>query len=154
MSLERRNDVKIFKRESKDRDTNTADQQQIGPNDQSGLDFAESAARFSTSMVEASIKAWSASAGLFFWQQDQAERMIRMWLDQSRINREQAQSLQAAMAELFRRNQADLQRMIQDAVQGSISMMQQVQQSGLDELQRQLRHISEQMEASHRDQQE
>lgn len=79
--------------------------------------------------------------------------MIRMWLEQGRISREQAQSLQIAMAELFRRNQADLQRMILVAVQQSFSMMQHVQTAGLAELQRQFEQISEQMEASQRDQQ-
>lgn len=56
--------MKIFNRESKDRETNTADQPQMGPNDQAGRDFAENAAHFSTSILEPSIEAWSASAGL------------------------------------------------------------------------------------------
>ncbi len=145
--------MNIFNRASKDRETDTADQQQMGPNDQAGLDFAESAARFSTAMVEAGLEAWRASAGLFFWQQDQAERMIRVWLDQGRISRDQAQSLQLDLAELFRRNQADLQRMLHDAVQRTFSLMQQSQTAGVEELQQQLQQIREQIEASQHNQQ-
>jgi polyhydroxyalkanoate synthesis regulator phasin len=154
MSLGRRNDVNIFNRERKDRETTTADQHQIGPKHQSGLDVAERAARFSTSFVEASIEAWRASTGLVFWQQDQAERMIRLWLDQGRISREQAQSLQATMAEQFRRNQADLQRMVLDAVQRSCSMMQHVQAAGVDELHQQFQQIGKQLDGAPREQQQ
>ncbi len=134
--------MNIFNRASKDRETDTADQ-----------DFAESAARFSTAMVEAGLEAWRASAGLFFWQQDQAERMIRVWLDQGRISRDQAQSLQLDLAELFRRNQADLQRMLHDAVQRTFSLMQQSGTAGVEELQQQLQQIREQIEASQHNQQ-
>ena len=145
--------MNIFNRASKDRETTTADQPQIGPNDQAAPDVAASATRFSTSMVEAGLEVWRASAGLFFSQQDQADRMIRVWLDQGRISREQAQSLQQDVAELFRRNQADLQRTIHDAVQRTFSLMQQGQTAGVEELQQQLRHIGEQVEPSQHDQQ-
>ncbi|MDP9314333.1 MAG: hypothetical protein M3R24_26210 [Chloroflexota bacterium] len=145
--------MNIFNRASKDRETNAADQQQMGPNDQLGLDVAESATRFSISMVEAGLEVWRASAGLFFSQQDQADRMIRVWLDQGRISREQAQSLQRDLAELFRRNQADVQRMVHDAVQRTFSLMQQGQTAGVEELQQQLRHIGEQIDTSQHDQQ-
>jgi polyhydroxyalkanoate synthesis regulator phasin len=118
----------------------------------SGQSFAESTGRFNTSAVEAGIEAWSSAAGLFFWWQEQAERAARMWLDQCRITREQAQSLLADMVEQIRRNQAEMQRMVQGAVEGNLSNAQQLQQSTLDEMQRRMDEMTEQMEALRRNQ--
>lgn len=118
----------------------------------SAQSFSESASRCSTSMAEASIEAWSSAAGLFFWWQQQAERAARMWIDQCRITREQAQGLQADLAEQIRRNQAEMQRMMQDAVAGNLSNAQQLQQSTLDEMQRRMDEMTEQMEALRRNQ--
>jgi polyhydroxyalkanoate synthesis regulator phasin len=139
-------------------DANAADQGQTEAGYQaaqsfaSGQSFAESAGRFNTSAVEAGIEAWSSAAGLFFWWQDQAEHATRMWLNQWRISREQAQSLQADMVEQIRRNQAEMQRMMQDAVAGNLSNAQQLQQSTLDEMQRRMDEMTEQMEALRRNQ--
>jgi polyhydroxyalkanoate synthesis regulator phasin len=119
---------------------------------QSGQRFAESVGRFNTSAVEAGIEAWSSTAGLFFWWQDQAERATRMWLDQWSTAREQAQSLQAGMVEQIRRNQAEMQKMMQDAVEGNLPNAQQLQQSALDEMQRRMDEMTEQMEALRRNQ--
>lgn len=144
--------MRIFDRLSSDRGANHTDQGQAEAGYQSGQTFAESAGRFSTSAVEAGIEAWSSAAGLFFWWQDQAERATRMWLDQWRITREQSQSLQADMVEQIRRNQAEMQRMIQDAAEGNLSNAQQLQQSTIDEMQRRMDEMTEQMEALRRNQ--
>jgi polyhydroxyalkanoate synthesis regulator phasin len=144
--------VGILDRLSSDRDANAPNQGQTEAGYQSGQRFAESAGHFSTSMAEAGIEAWSSAAGLFFWWQDQAELATRTWLDQWRTTREQAQSLQADVANQIRRNQAEMQRMMQDAVEGNLSNAQQLQQSTLDEMQRRMDEMTEQMEALRRNQ--
>jgi polyhydroxyalkanoate synthesis regulator phasin len=144
--------VGILDRLSSDDDANAADQGQTEAGYQSGQRFAESAGRFNTSAVEAGIEAWDSAAGLFFWWQDQAELATRTWLDQWRTTREQAQSLQADVANQIRRNQAEMQRMMQDAVEGNLSNAQQLQQSTLDEMQRRMDEMTEQMEALRRNQ--
>jgi len=144
--------VGILDRLSIDRDANAPNQGQTEAGYQSGQSVTESAGRSNTSMAEAGIEAWSSAAGLFFWWQEQAERATRVWLDQCRTAREQAQSLQADMVEQIRRNQAEMQRMMQDAVEGNLSNAQQLQQSTLDEMQRRMDEMAEQMEALRRNQ--
>ncbi len=148
----------ILNRLTNDDGANAADQGQAEAGYQaaqsfaSARSFAESADRFNTSAVEAGIEAWSSVAGLFFWWQDQAERATRMWLDQWSTAREQAQSLQADMVDQVRRNQAEMQRMMQDAVEGNLSNAQRLQQSTLNEMQRRMDEMTEQMEALRRNQ--
>lgn len=145
--------MSIFDRLGSDRDTNATNQGQAEAGYQaaqsfaSARSFAESADRFSSSAVEAGIEAWNSATGLFFWWQDQAERATRTWLDQWSTTREQAKSLQADMADQIRRNQAEMQRMMKDAVGGNLSNAQQLQQSTLDEMQRRIDEMTDQMEA-------
>ena len=148
----------ILDRLTSNDDANAADQgqaeagYQLAQSAASARSFAESADRFSSSAVGASIEAWSSAAGLFFWWQDQAERATRTWLDQWSTTRGQAQSLQVDMADQIRRNQAEMQRMMKDAVEGNLSNARQLQQSTLDEMQRRMDEMTEQMEALRRDQ--
>jgi polyhydroxyalkanoate synthesis regulator phasin len=139
--------VGILDRLTSDDDANAADRGRAEAGHRSAQSLAESVGRFNTSAAETGIEAWSSAAGLFFWWQDQAERATRAWLDQWRTTRDQAQSLQADVADQIRRNQAEVQRMMQDAVEGNLSNAQQLQQSTLDEMQRRMDEMTEQMEA-------
>ena len=114
--------------------------------------FAQTGTRSGAASLEAVMQMWNAGWGLFFWTQSSFDRMVRMWLDQWRIMLEQMQRMQAEAAEMMGRNQADLQRMTQGAVQGGFSGVAQLQDAALAEMQRRLDELAEQLEAAGREQ--
>ena len=65
---------------------------------------------------------------------------------------EQMQRLQVETVALMRRNQADLQRITQGAVQGGFCGVSQLQDAALAEMQRRLDELTEQLEAMSREQ--
>ncbi len=113
--------------------------------------FAEEVASASTAVLDVSVQAWNVGWGGFFWAQDSADRMVRLWLGQWRIMLEQLQQLQADTAALMRRNQADVQRMVQGAALGGVASVSQLQGSALDEMQRRVDELIEQLEAVRRE---
>ncbi len=74
------------------RDANPAGQGQTGAGYQSGRNSAERGPGFTPGLAATNIEAWNSSLALFYWAQDQAERMARIWLDQGCISREQVPS--------------------------------------------------------------
>ena len=112
-----------------------------------GQDVADAASRLAMAMTEVGLEAWNIASGLLFWGQDQTERTIRVWLEQGRIGREQAQLLQNSMMEQIRRNQAEMQRMISIATQGGVLNAQAIPVGALEGMERQIAMLSAQVEA-------
>ena len=63
---------------------------------------------------------WLATLGMVSWTQDQAEKVTRQVLEQGRVSREEGLRLTRDLFEQVKRNQAELQRMIQEGVRASL----------------------------------
>ena len=61
-----------------------------------------------------------AMLGMFSWTQDQAEQTMRQLMDQGRVSREEGLRLLRDLSEQAKRNQGELQRMIQESVRASL----------------------------------
>jgi polyhydroxyalkanoate synthesis regulator phasin len=108
--------------------------------------FVEAASRSYDALMQTGLDAWNLGAGMRFLSWEQADRMTRLWLEQGRLTREQAQRLQGELAELARSNQAELQRIVQSAVQAGMAGFARSQQSALDEMQRRMDEMARQLE--------
>ncbi len=61
-----------------------------------------------------------ALVGAVSWSQDQTEQAVRQLLDQGRVSREEGLRLLRDLTEQAKRNQAELQRLIQESVRASL----------------------------------
>ena len=62
--------------------------------------------------------------GMFSWSQDQTEQVMRQMIEQGRVGRDEGLRLLRDLSEQARRNQGELQRLIQEGVRTSLQTWQ------------------------------
>ena len=62
--------------------------------------------------------------GMFSWSQDQTEQVMRQMIEQGRVGRDEGMRLLRDLSEQTRRNQGELQRLIQEGVRTSLQTWQ------------------------------
>jgi polyhydroxyalkanoate synthesis regulator phasin len=67
---------------------------------------------------------WMAALGMVSWTQDQAEQVARQLMEQGRISREEGTRLLRDLGQQAKRNQAELQSMIQESVRAGLQSFQ------------------------------
>jgi polyhydroxyalkanoate synthesis regulator phasin len=77
---------------------------------------------------------WAQSLGMMTWASDQAEKLVRTWMDQGRVTRDEGIRLQREMVAQARANQRELQQLITRTVQEQSESYRSAVQGQLDEL--------------------
>lgn len=99
-----------------------------------------------TTPLGALMESWVQSVGTLCWAQDQSEALLRTWMDQGQLAREDGLRLSAVMAEQARANQAELQKFIHHSVALSLDGLRRNHQAQLDAMQAQLDELGARLE--------
>ena len=105
-----------------------------------------------TRSVDALWNAWYTAMGGALWAQDQAEKMLRLMLDQGRVTREESRRMLDQLAEQVRQNQAEMQRLAQEAVKSTLTNLQVPTQDQVAELNRKIDELNRKIDALSRSQ--
>jgi polyhydroxyalkanoate synthesis regulator phasin len=91
---------------------------------------------------DAMWNAWYTALGGALWAQDQAEKMVRLMLDQGRVTREESKKVMDDLVDQVRRNQGEMQRLAQDAVRTSLTNLNVPTQDQVTELNRKIDELN------------
>ena len=86
--------------------------------------LSQQSGQMATTAVGTAWDSWLATLGMVSWTQDQAEKVTRQLMEQGRVSREEGLRLTRDLLEQVKRNQAELQRMIQEGVRVSLQSYQ------------------------------
>lgn len=93
--------------------------------------------------VEFAMDHWLQSLGSLCWAQDQTENLVRSWMDQGKLAREQGRELSRQLADQTKKNQVELQKFIHNAVALSLETVQRNHQNQMEEMADKVRQMSE-----------
>lgn len=80
------------------------------------------------------------------WAQDQGEKVLRAWVDQSRISREEGRLLTRKLAEQVRQNQEEMQRWVRATVEMSMAAFRPVTLAQIEDLTRKVDELTRKVE--------
>ena len=86
--------------------------------------LSEQGGQIAASTFNTAWDSYLATLGMVSWSQDQAEQVMRQLIEQGRIGRDEGLRLVRDLGEQARRNQAELQRLIQEGVRTSLQTWQ------------------------------
>lgn len=86
--------------------------------------LSQQGGQMATTAFGAAWDSWLATLGMVSWTQDQAEKVTRQLMEQGRVSREEGLRLTRDLLEQVKRNQAELQRMIQEGVRVNLQSYQ------------------------------
>jgi polyhydroxyalkanoate synthesis regulator phasin len=89
------------------------------------------------------IDSWAESIGSVCWAQDQTEQLVRSWMDQGKLARDQGRELSRQLAGQTKRNQVELQKFIHNSVALSLDTLQKNQQLQMTQMQAQVEQMSQ-----------
>ena len=89
------------------------------------------------------VDSWVESIGSLCWAQDQSEQIVRSWMDQGQLARDQGQELSRQLASQAKKNQIELQKFIHNTVALSLDTIQKNHQNQMAEMQNQVKQMSE-----------
>lgn len=90
---------------------------------------------------------WLVALGSMSWSQEQAENMIRKYLDQRKTAREESTKIIEEMLQQVKKNQMDLQNMVKEAVASALENANfPTYVSAVDELKKKVDELSKKME--------
>ncbi len=101
----------------------------------------------STRAFDALWNAWYTALGGAIWAQDQAERMVRLMLDQGRVTREEGRKMMDELVDQVRRNQSEMQRLAQEAVRSSMTNLNIPTQDQIAELNRKIDELNRKIDS-------
>lgn len=90
---------------------------------------------------------WYTALGGALWAQDQAEKMVRLMLDQGRVTREESKKVMDDLVEQVRKNQGEMQRLAQEAVRTSLANLNIPTQDQLAELNRKIAELNRKIDS-------
>ena len=93
--------------------------------------------------VGLAVDTWLQSIGTLCWAQDQSEELVRSWMDQGKVAREQGQELSRQLADQTKKNQVELQKFIHNTVALSLETVQRNHQHQMAEMETKVRQMSE-----------
>lgn len=82
----------------------------------------------------------------FCWAQDQAEKIVKAWMDQGRASREEGRKMLEELISQTRRNQGEFSRMIQDGMKVAISGFRLPTAADLENLQKKVEDLTSKIE--------
>lgn len=91
------------------------------------------------------IDSWVENLGRLCWAQDQTEEIVRSWMDQGKLAREQGRELARQLSTQAKRNQVELQKFIHNSVALSMETMQKNHQNQIAEMQSQVQQMTQLM---------
>lgn len=86
--------------------------------------LSQQGGRVASTAFDTAWDSWLATLGMVSWSQDQTEKAMRQLMDQGRVSREEGARLLRDLGEQAKRNQTELQRMIQEGVRASLQAFQ------------------------------
>ena len=89
------------------------------------------------------IDTWVENIGSLCWAQDQSEQLVRSWMDQGKVAREQGRELSKSLASQTKQNQVELQKFIHNSVALSMDTLQKHHESQMTEMQNQVQQMTE-----------
>lgn len=92
--------------------------------------------------VDALWNAWYTALGGAIWAQDQAEKMVRLMIDQGRVTREEGKKMMDDLVSQVRHNQGEMQRLAQEAVRSTLANLNIPTQDQIAELNRKIDELS------------
>lgn len=95
--------------------------------------------------VTLAIDSWAESLGTLCWAQDQSEQLVRSWMDQGKLAREQGREMARQLAGQAKKNQVELQKFIHNSVALSLETMQKNHQNQMAEMQSQVQQMTQLM---------
>ena len=93
-------------------------------------------------MIDNSTKAFTS----MFWFQEQGEKFASLWMEQNKVNRDQAVKMAEKIAEQAKENQKLLQDMVQQSVKASFDNYKTASQQTLEQMQKQVELLTKQVE--------
>lgn len=93
--------------------------------------------------VDLAMDHWLQSLGSLCWAQDQTENLVRSWMDQGKLAREQGREMSRQLADQTKKNQVELQKFIHNAVALSLETVQRNHQNQMEEMADKVRQMSE-----------
>lgn len=97
--------------------------------------------------VDALWNAWYTALGGALWAQDQAEKMVRIMLDQGRVTRDESRRVMDDLVQQVKQNQAEMQRLAQEAVRNSLANLNVPTQDQIAELNRKIDELNRKIDA-------
>lgn len=101
-------------------------------------------------MTEQMTETWLQSFGTLCWAQEQGDKIVRTWLDQGKITRDESQKMMAKMVEQTKANQEAMQRFIQSAVHMSLESFRLPQMGQVDQLTTKIEELNKKIEELNR----
>ena len=93
--------------------------------------------------VGMAVDTWIQSLGSLCWAQDQSDQLLRSWMDQGKLAREQGRELSQQLADQTKKNQIELQKFIHNTVALSLETVQRNHQHQMMEMETKVRQMSE-----------
>lgn len=93
--------------------------------------------------VGVAVDTWLQSFGSLCWAQDQTEQLVRSWMDQGKLARDQGQEISKHLADQTKKNQVELQKFIHNTVALSLETVQRNHQNQMAEMADKVRQMSE-----------
>ena len=91
--------------------------------------------------------AWYTAMGGALWAQDQAEKMVRLMIDQGRVTRDESRKMLDDLAAQVRQNQAEMQRLAQEAVRSTLVNLNVPTQDQIADLNRKIDDLNRKIDA-------
>lgn len=89
------------------------------------------------------VDTWVESLGSLCWAQDQSEQLVRSWMDQGKLAREQGRELAKSLASQTKKNQVELQKFIHNSVALSLDTLQKNHESQMAEMKNQVQQMTD-----------
>lgn len=98
------------------------------------------------SVMEKLWDMWLVSLGSFSWSQEQFEDMVKKYLDQRKTAREESTKVVEEMMQQVRKNQMQMQSMIQEAVKAAMENIDIPNFSTVDDLKKKVDELSKKVD--------
>lgn len=89
---------------------------------------------------------WLVTLGSFSWSQEQIENMAKKYLDQQKITREESIKIVEELMTQAKKNQSQMQKMIEDAVMGAFENVKMPYVNTVDELTKKVEELSKKVD--------
>lgn len=89
---------------------------------------------------------WLVSLGSMSWSQEQLESMMQKYLEQRKIAREESTKVMEELLQQVKKNQLQMQGMIQEAVKSALENMEMPVFNTMDDLQKKIDELSKKVD--------
>lgn len=105
--------------------------------------------QFFKTTTEATEKTWDfwlTSVGMLTWGQEQTEKMVKTFIEQGKVNREEGKQILEELGAQVRKNQAELQKIVEEGVKSALANMQLPDMSNFFDLTKRMEELTKRME--------